>query len=140
MLVICIWQCFLVCCAEIPCVEKQNKQIIDNYIKLVNNMLCVVNNLAISFSSFKIRGLKTSLKKREKDMLKVQLIIYWLSTKEKCHIEVGCRALFSEFQHSTAEHVERRGESSFVNLLFGINGVDTERIIVAFSKWLRYSQ
>lgn len=62
---------------------------------IVNTILCDNNNERMLISPFKNGGLATSLKKREKDMLKLLVIIYQLSTSGKYHIGSGSAGRFS---------------------------------------------
>ncbi len=70
---------------------KQRKNVsrfIDNCKLIVNIMLYDMNLKDILISPFKTWGSTTSEKKREKDVLKVAVLIYQLSTSEECHIGV----------------------------------------------------
>lgn len=108
-------------------VRKFINSLLDN----INIMLCDINKRGRAILPFKNRGFTTSFKKREKDMLKEQLIIYQLSTVGKYHIEICCRALFSQFSDFWGKTCERNDLTARLNLIFGSNHVDIGQESVA---------
>ena len=86
----------------------------------INMMLCGINKRTTSFSPLKIRGFTTSSKKREKDMLKVWLFVYQLSTTWKYHIGVAWGILFSQFLHADAKHA-KEGDSNGLLIWFSLS-------------------
>ena len=74
-------------------------------------MLYDMNLKDILISPFKTWGSTTSEKKREKDVLKVAVLIYQLSTSEECHIGVRRGTLFCYFMPLNGKHVREWGKA-----------------------------
>ena len=68
-------------------------------------MLYDMNLKDILISPFKTWGPTTSEKKREKDVLKVAVLIYQLSTSEECHIGVWRGTLFCYFMSLNGKYI-----------------------------------